>query len=29
MRIVVLYKYMNGIVDKTTTTGTGHTIYIY
>ena len=28
MRIVVLYKYMNGTVDKTTSTGTGHTIYI-
>ena len=28
MRLVVLYKYMNCTVDKTTSTGTGHTAYI-
>ena len=29
MRIVVLYKYITYTVDKTTSTGTCHTIYIY
>ena len=29
VRLVVLYKYMNCTVDKTTSTGTGHTTYIY
>ena len=29
MRLVVLSKYMNYAVDKTTGIGTGHTIYIY
>ena len=29
MRLVVLYKYMTCTVDKTTSTGTGQTTYVY
>ena len=29
MRLVVLYKYMTCTDDKATSTGTGHTIYVY